>query len=295
MKKCLMIIAAVVLAAVACSKVDPQAEEPAAITYNFTIADKPLLDPATKSVKTGWEDGDKIYVVFDNQVPTALTDFLILQYASGSWNVIQQPSANNQPKEEGGTLDALYYANPDPNYYSASVSVFDSRESYGKYMWLVVNNVDYSNDQGKISSSFSLSFCDSLLYKVLQICVTGLSGDWSIGIKNENDSYKTIAIWHPKFDARGFFSYNVVIQNNINESSCFLNEQSDGHYLYCYPFFNSTNDLKTFKFVLKNATYGTYTKTFKRTEALTNKNAAITFQGPKFDTDGIVINGWTKE
>lgn len=290
MKKYFMIFAAAVLAAVACSKEEPQANEPATITYNFSIADKPSLDPSTKAVKTGWESGDKIYIVFDDPAPTALTDFLILQYDGSKWDVAQQPSSSNQPNSEGGTLDALYYANPNPTFHQTDG--FDYRTSYGKYMWLKGNNLSYSLNNNVLESTISLAFNeDSMFYKWLQICVTGLTGDWTISICNSDDSFKTCNIWHPRFTGNQF-NYR---SNGTSVQDVQLNKQSDGHYLYCLPYFDKENDLTTFKFVLKNDTYGTFTKTFTRSPELEKKHQAITFKGPQFDENGDVTNGWTKQ
>ena len=109
MRKYLFITMAA-LAMIACSKEEVKVEKNTQpLKFSFNIAEKPSFDADTKSVKTSWEDGDKIYIVFDDAVPTSLEDFMILKYSASAedWEVFQE--STTAPKEDGGTLDALYY------------------------------------------------------------------------------------------------------------------------------------------------------------------------------------------
>lgn len=166
MKKYIILIAVAVMAAFACSKVEPKAEESATtLTYCFNIADKPSLEGDTRAVKEGWADGDIVYVVLDKVIPESSEDLLILKYSSGDWQVIQQPSI--APTNATGTLDALYYANPNPTMVldHSTTFYFEDRvntpDHFGSYMYLLANDVPYSVSDGKLTADLNLSFDNS--------------------------------------------------------------------------------------------------------------------------------------
>ncbi len=114
MKQNILYIAAIFAALVSCTKFEKVAEEktydPKDLEFVFNIDEPSSFVGATKSVKTGWTEGDKIYIAFDinsesSSVPQNLGEFLILQYTGGAWTVLQTTS---KTLNETGRFDALY-------------------------------------------------------------------------------------------------------------------------------------------------------------------------------------------
>lgn len=292
MKNYLILTIVAVMAAFACNKVEPQAEEPTAFTYNFTIADKPSFDGQTRAVKTGWENGDKIYVVFDDQAPTALTDFLILEYSESkdSWNVIQQPSASNQPKEEGGMLDALYYANPNPTP-NASSSVFNFNNSTttdGHFLFTYANDASYSISESSLEASLNLVFPGNDWSYFVQICVTGFDPSWRFTVTNGSTSFRKVSpIWKA-----GSFDYQQRTYASIGNADPLSMDGTNG---YVYSIVQSSRGAEQTFGVKKGSKDSSshYTKTFtKKIEG----PSAIKFSAPSedVDVDATTTNGWTR-
>ncbi len=290
MKKYLILTVMSVMTAFACNKVEPQAEEPTSFTYNFTIGDKPSFDGQTRAVKTSWENGDKIYVVFDDQMPSSLTDFLILEYSNGSWNAIQQPSASNQPKEEGGTLDALYYANPNPTP-EASGSVFNFNNSTttdGHFLFTYANNALYSISESSLEASLNLVFPGNNWNYFVQICVTGFDPSWRFTVTNGSTSFRRVSpIWKD-----GSFDYQARTYPTIANANPLSMDGTNG-YVYSIVGSNRGDDQA---FGVKKGEMDSsshYKKTFtKKIEG----PAAIRFAAPSEDVvlNATTTNGWTR-
>ena len=146
MKK-LAFIALAALAMFSCNKEEVIIEneaQPQTLKYVFSVAEKPSFDADTRAVKKSWEEGDKIYLVYDDVMPTKLEDLTILKYnASGEWTVEQE--STTAPKDEGGTLDAIYYGNPDPQKLAVdsqwNAFFFDSMAESGKYMYMAIAGI----------------------------------------------------------------------------------------------------------------------------------------------------------
>lgn len=87
MKKFIIVISAAVFALVACNKETPAVEnEPEEATkLEFNIKVNHPGD--TKAVKTGWENGDKIYVFFEDITPT---NYVELVYNGSNWDATCQ-------------------------------------------------------------------------------------------------------------------------------------------------------------------------------------------------------------
>lgn len=285
-----LFIAMAALAMISCSKAEMTVEkETRTFQYLFSIAEKPSFDVDTKSVKTSWEDGDKIYIVFDETVPKSLEDFMILKYSASAedWEVFQEGTTT--PKEEGGTLDALYYANPKPegvykDSYEEFVFETDGKE-YGKYMFLNGKDIAYSVEDGKVISSISLDFEKNLVRAYVQFCITGIEGDWFIYTNDLKENSNSFAFWIPTWQsANKSFSYDTSIEKRVR-----MNKLEDGQYTY----FSFKQNAETITITLEKISgdnAGIYQKTFNK--QISGKCAAITFKGPQFDDSGVPTNGW---
>ena len=294
MKKLLFIILSVFVA-FSCSKEDVNvvAEEPQPLRFVFNIASKPSFDADTKAVKTSWADGDKIYIVFDDVVPESIDDFLILKYSASANEWLVDNEGTTTPNAEGGTLDALYYENPDPDWYytttddGAKFCFENAARKYGKYLFLTARNVPYTVEEGAVTSSLSLDFFENNVRTYVQFCITGIDGDWSFFSEDLAASNNSLANWSPVWGPRNkFFNYDSA----YNLLAWQMNEREDGQYLYLSVKQNAEKFTVTLQ---KNSgeNAGIYQKTFSK--KISGKCAAITFKGPQFDGIGAVTNGWT--
>ena len=297
MKKYLFAVLAV-LAIVSCSRWDVTTEcvsgTPDSFDYVFTVAEKPSFEPGTRAVKSSWEDGDKIYIVFDDVMPHTMKDFMILKYngQTGDWDVVQEPST--APNAAGGTLDALYYENPNPDgLFTDTVDggcfLMDSdRGLDGQYLYHTAENVAYKVEGGKVLSQISLDFIPNNVRTFVQFRVSGLEGDWELFLWDQGASGSTVsfAVWAPTWEALNkCFQYQSSAQSKWR-----MNPRADGHYLYLSVLDRSESvTIGLHKTSGEHAGY--YYKTFAKT--ITGKAVAITFQGPQFDASGVTTNGWT--
>ena len=114
MKRILFLLGISVLAVAACQIVDVETnvETPAVdntphLTVNFNITSGD--EPATKAVKTSWENGDAIYFFFDDVMDA---EYLMMLYVGGKWNPYW--SKGNYSLEEAvasrgsGTVSGIY-------------------------------------------------------------------------------------------------------------------------------------------------------------------------------------------
>lgn len=263
------------------------------LQYDFNIAEMSGYDgAATKSVKSGWSNGDMIHIIFDDVCPTKVEDYMILKMVSGKWTVIQEPATT----PSGSTLDAVYYENDKPGYYFGSGEInFENnlRSNNGQYMVLVANNVNYEIVDNKLTASLQFDFLSQYSN---QICITGLSEDgWYLkfqfdGIKNTDFIATT-----PRWDTANnrFRDWSSFIGTGYNA----MRMKSDGHYLYvCIQTPSISGVNKDWTFSLNKYGMGTWEKTF------TNKamcvRGALKMSGPSGITGtepvGAVVNGWTK-
>ena len=119
MKKALLMVCAALVALVSCEK-NPAGLNGGPVTFDLQAA---YPDGAeTKSVKSGWEDGDVIYVVFSG---VESPNYLKMRYEEGTWIETQMSSKSETtlPLSEGdeGTMTAIFlpFASEDTYIYDA--------------------------------------------------------------------------------------------------------------------------------------------------------------------------------
>lgn len=265
--------AALVLAS--CQKNEiPQtpAQEPE-INFNFTIKHNGF---ETKGVKTGWEDGDKVYVFFDNNYSTA-DDLLVMTYDSGSWT--SAPGADIASQlQTSGTLFAIHTTETPTIAYGGNVQFKGS--ATGSCGFFVAVGVAYTYDGADVTASIPLSLSETLVTN--QITVTGLTGSgWYL---QEYDSSATI-------------SFLGVQGNSAGWSPIESSGWGGKHYLSA-----AGSEMRTYiqvigwgqgarnrVFLLSNGT-SFYKKTFS-SKAMFFKGA-VSFAGP--DDPDAPTNGWVK-
>ena len=294
MKRYAIIMAAALAALSLASCQKEEVKEVKALQYDFNIAEISGYDgAATKSVKSGWSDGDMIHIIFDDACPTKVEDYMILKMVSGNWTVLQEPATT----PSGSTLDAVYYENDNPGYYFGSGEVNfenNSRSNNGKYMVLVANNVGYTIEDSKLTASLQFDFLSQYSN---QICVTGLSGDgWALKLQFDGIANVDFISTTPRWD---------TANNRFRDWSSFIGlsytamkMKADGHYLYvCIQSPAKISGVnKDWTFSLNKYGMGTWEKTFAN-KAM-GERGALRVAGPSGITGtesvGTVVNGWTK-
>ncbi len=295
MKK-LVFITLAAFALFSCNKEEANVQneaQPQPFKYVFNVADKPSFDADTKAVKTSWEEGDKIYIVYDDVTPTELKDFTILEYdKSGEWTVAQV--SKTEPKDEGGTIDAFYYGNPTPKKLAFdsgwNAFFFDTVSETGKYMYFVKNNISYSKEGDTVKASISLEFDNYNDETYVQFCITGLDGEWLSDVKDSQHTNNLFGWNSPVWKENGFCYIDLTAAYHIGDFRL-DNRGDEGHYLYFSV--NQGADAITITLIKPDGDYqGRYYKTFNK--KISGKSAAITFKGPQFDESGAITNGWNK-
>jgi len=234
------------------------------------------ISPATKAVKTGWENGDKVYVFFDGNRASA-DDMMTMTYNGSSWTYT--PGANVVANlQASGTLAAVYCTATTNISYSTNAYFTISNTGAGGFF--VAKDIAYTYSDSKLKASLTLAV--NTEYTTAQISISGISGDgWYL---QEVGSTNLIS-----YD--GF--YFTGLGWNANNNS----DWGGKHYLASYGGELQTfvmvsyyaRSSRTWKFNLSNGS-ATYQKTFS-SKAL-DQGTAAKFAGPD-DLDA-PTNGWSK-
>jgi len=160
MKRTLWMVCAALVALVSCEK---QPEELNWVPVTFDLQATQSSEAGTKSVKSSWENGDLIFVVFSGlQSP----NYLKLTFDQGVWVETQMSSKYEQalPLNEGdeGTMTALFlpFAKPYTYIYDAGGSYTFSEIYMSYYMEATL---PYAVVDGKITGSFEMKIPDGFV------------------------------------------------------------------------------------------------------------------------------------
>ena len=264
--------------------------QPKSLKYVFDVAEKPSFDGNTRAVKTSWEAGDQIFIVYDNVDPSSLEDFMILTYDGEEWKVTQEP-ATNKPKDTEGTLSALYCELPESSlltYYDALVF-----EAEGNGQFMTGNEIPYTVEDETLTASIALDFenGDDMTYVQLRITDLPASTEgWTLEPddylhEDENDFEVFLPAW---FRGEEPLFSHLSLSDVAGPGYAYrLGNRDDGYYLYLSV--QQKADEITFTITNRDNNYK-YRKTFSR--KISGKCAAITFKGPQLDADGTPTNGW---
>ena len=162
MKKTLIILAAIAFALVSCNEeiLDNTPDEtPTAqtsIVFNLT-ANHPD-GAATKAIKTAWENGDVIYVFFNN---VAAPKYLKMSYDGSKWSYTEMDGASTGSLrlEEGasGTMRAVYLPFGNTLTVGAGADGTSFTFSETTYSYYLTATLDYTVKDGKVSGAFNMS------------------------------------------------------------------------------------------------------------------------------------------
>ena len=171
MKKTLL-FAAAVLALAACSKESPVKEDgtidASKIVFNIQVENADAQ--ATKGIKTAWENGDVVYVFFEDNT----TQYVKMTYNGTSWSYADKDGGNTFTglalTASGKKLSAAYM----PNYVCSVAPTYDTDTwTFGNVegFFQTAESVEYSvistSDVATLSATISLAAPDNLI----QICV----------------------------------------------------------------------------------------------------------------------------
>lgn len=183
MKRILFLLGISVLALAACQivEVETSVETPAidntphlTVNFNITRGD----EPATKAVKTAWEEGDIIYFFFDKVMDGK---WFRLTYKSGAWEPYWYPELESRiAARSEGTVTALYMFARKATQWGASSSDYvsfdplDGNDSWLYSWYLQCMDASYTVSAGSLTADISLVMPPE--YDFVQFTIPGLDG-----------------------------------------------------------------------------------------------------------------------
>lgn len=156
MKKIYMILGAALLCLAGCNKTETTMA-PKHLKLDLTIHNQ--MAPATKSVKTDWADGDKIYVFFGlpEEHPTTPA-YLTLTRSGSSWTEAWTEGLEAEiAATTSGTLTAFFSPiDLDEIYYISTLKWYNFNGNNYCFA-LACNNVPYTVSAGVLSATMDLA------------------------------------------------------------------------------------------------------------------------------------------
>lgn len=196
MKKSILFMGCLALLVSGCNKEqqieEPTSETPRHLSFNITVNN----DFDTRVVKTAWESGDKIYVVFDDfftdEGKTAVY-YLTMSYSDGTWTCSFSDSALEEYllEQTEGKLTALYlpFGNPvfsynssrdriDLNLFRPESNTIEVRSS----SYSSCDGISYSVQEGVLSASLNMR-----IPEFVQFFIDGISESKAANYKLTNE------------------------------------------------------------------------------------------------------------
>ena len=264
MKKILLVMSILAMAFVSCSKDDANTQNDG-YKLVVNISEKPAFNEVSRAVRTSWENGDVVYVVFDGDLYDGATaaKYLTLTYNNSSWTptwvgtTIDEVAAKTTK-----TLRALYVNTPvTPDFWNNEQFLTCDSTTKGVYV-MQCNNGTYTVSDSTITLNIALE------HKCSQITVRGIdvAGNWTLSC---NELQAILGGTFMNNDNVG------VSATNFNDSlTGFANADGVSFYGY-YPGATSGSNLI---FTLSNGTK-TYTRSFTNNGGL-KAGDAIIMDGP---------------
>ena len=197
MKKTFFYIGCLALLVAGCNKVETEVtpvEEPVVESTRHLTVDINVEYPGdTRSLKTGWEEGDKIYVAFDHYFSDVLKPasgtsetayYMMLTYTGNSWaSEFSDPALEAylleevEGQERSGLLAAAYFSDLAPQFeyayqimgpasYMYKVDVLNGMGAPGFYLF--DNGESYSVADDKLTASLKMKLPDNMVHFFLE-------------------------------------------------------------------------------------------------------------------------------
>ena len=160
MKKALIIMAAVAMGGASCNKesLDTPAIEENIITPTeivFELSAKHPDGTSTKAVKTGWENGDVIFVFLNN---VAAPKYLKMSFDGSAWSTTQMNGATEESlgleENATGSMRAVFLPFGNAEKVSANGTDFSFGKVYNTYY--LTATLDYTVKDGKVNGNFDM-------------------------------------------------------------------------------------------------------------------------------------------
>lgn len=251
------------MAFVSCSK--DEVENPAP-KYDLVVnMDKPSFGDDTRAVRTSWENGDVVYVVFDGDLYDGATaaKYLTLTYNNSSWTPTWVgTNIDEVAAKETKTLCAVYVNTPvTPDFWNNGQDLSFESATQGVYT-MTCEDGTYTVSDSTITLNIALE------HECSQITVRGIdvAGNWTLSC---NELQALLGADVSNSNGAG------VSARNFNASLAgFANADGVSFYGY-YPGSTSPSNLT---FTLTNGTK-TYTRSFTDKGGL-KAGYAIIMDGP---------------
>lgn len=190
MKKTLLFICMALFTLSACNQdliIEPDETTNPVITFNLT-ATHPNV--ATKAVKTGWEDGDVIFVFFSG---VASPRYLKMTYHSttSSWSYMEMKGTTEEALglTGSGTMRAVFLPFGNAASVIQDESDFKFNNTYCSYY--LTATLDYDTSGGSVSGTFNMQIPEG--YVQFFVVKTDASPDDVIELRNKNLTPQGIA------------------------------------------------------------------------------------------------------
>ena len=264
MKKILLVMSILAMAFVSCSKDDANTQNDG-YKLVVNISEKPAFNEVSRAVRTSWENGDVVYVVFDGDLYDGATaaKYLTLTYNNSSWTptwvgtTIDEVAAKTTK-----TLRALYVNIPvTPEFWGNGRFLTCDSITKGVYVMQCIDGT-YTVSDSTITLNIALE------HKCSQITVRGIdvAGNWTLSC-NELQAIMGGSFMNNDSVGVSATSFNAPLTG-------FANADGVSFYAY-YPGIESPANLI---FTLSNGTK-TYTRSFARPGGIKDGNAII-MDGP---------------
>ena len=200
MKKTFFYIGCLALLVAGCNKVETEVtpvEEPTVESTRHLTVDINVEYPGdTRSLKTGWEEGDKIYVAFDHYFSDVLKPasgtyytsetayYMTLTYTGNSWvSEFSDPALEAylleevEGQERSGLLAAAYFSDLSPQFEYAYQNRGPSADEYRVDVlngmgvpgfYLFDNGESYSVADDKLTASLKMKLPDNMVHFFLE-------------------------------------------------------------------------------------------------------------------------------
>lgn len=159
MKKALLILTSITFLLISCDDViienSIESNETPTTNIVFELTANHPDGKSTKAVKTGWEDGDVIFVFFNN---VAAPKYLKMSYDGSEWSYIQMngsvEGSLGLSENATGTMRAVFLPfNCDATVSNSGTSFTFSEAACSYYL---TASLDYTVSEGKVSGAFDM-------------------------------------------------------------------------------------------------------------------------------------------
>ena len=185
MRKTILILSSLALLASGCNKVQTVDEPAKDSSRHLTVNIDVNFASETRSVKTGWETGDVIYVVFDHfftdnlNVRPGPAYYMTLTYNGSSWtSEFSDPALETYLMDQtSGKLAAVYSSAQSPEFVyiyntpHTQPAIYVNKIGYTGFH--MSSEVDYTVAEGTLTASLQMALKDNDIY----FSIAGMSGN----------------------------------------------------------------------------------------------------------------------